>query len=1272
MKNLRIISIVAAWFTAATISTAATTWTDVTKYFIKNPGFDNRAEDWYWFSDVRSQTISKGCISFSYGYFDFYQYLDGLPKGHYRLSVQGFYRTNSNQKAYEDHKNGKENIEAYFYGGMERKPLKSVFDEALTSNEKNNCYTPDNHNYYPNGIPAAQAAFEKGMYTNTLEFEAEGFSEIGIYCFDYSYSTNNFCVFSNFKLEYDGTINPATSIKLETDHTELVVGESAELSYKQQPVEATVGSLGWTSSNTDVVYVNKYGNIYAIREGTATISAYMMGNPDLKASIDITVVHNPATKGTVEINEIMASNVDQYLSPAYNYDGWMELYNPTDRSVELSGMKLTDTSNGGITWTIPDYAGVLPAHGFCIIWFDSNDIAPENAPFGLDIDGGTIIISDAEGNEVVRQDYPASMERVSYARAIDGTGEWGFTGTPTPERSNNDIKHAQEQLEAPVVDQPSQLFTGELNISVTIPEGCTLRYTIDTTLPTLENGETSKTGKFKINRTANYRFRLFADDKLPSRVTTRSYIFKDKNYYLPILSVVGNDESIYGQEYGALYSGYGPNGRPGNGQSENRNYNMNWERPVNFSYIDPNGKMVFNQDANLEACGGWSRAWYPHAFKLKGSKELGGDKNLLYPFFEQKPYIRNRTLQIRNGGNDNNARFKDPALQYLAQSSGINLDCQSYQPVHEFVNGDYIGVLNMREPNNKHYVYANYGWDDDEIDQFEMSPDSGYVQKCGTPDAFNELVDVLSADAANSDTYAEICRVLDIDAYANYMATQLYLGNWDWPQNNVKGFRHRDGGKFRFVLFDLDGAFDSKANSIFNTFMNKEVYTFDNLYPSTLPRHVNEQIRFVTLFKNLLKNPDFCRRFIDAFCIIGGSVYEKNRSKEIISELLDRVEPAMNMEWGGTAKGTASNLTSRLNTRLTTALNLLKNYTPIGLKNTTKQNVRLSSDVAGAKILINGQEVPTGSFDGGLFAPVTLRAQAPAGYAFKGWMDNIAGSMLSADAEISLPSDATVQLTATYAKLTDGQLAQQGITPVRINEVSGSNDSYIDEYGKKGDWLELYNTTDKDIDVEGMYLTDDTDDLTKYQITKGDTRAQTVIPAHGHLVVWCDNKRATTDNGLHASFKIDGDGGVVALTAADHSWTDVITYSAHDSRTTIGRYPDGSSDVFAMNVTTIGAANILTSYMTTVSQHDDVAVNTASVAGNLRICYGSQQLIVKGENSRQLTVSVYRTDGMLQQQAVLSMSDGSAHINVATLRPGFYVARATDSDGNSVSCKFMK
>jgi hypothetical protein len=421
------------------------------------------------------------------------------------------------------------------------------------------------------------------------------------------------------------------------------------------------------------------------------------------------------------------------------------------------------------------------------------------------------------------------------------------------------------------------------------------------------------------------------------------------NYTLPVVSVVCDWDFLYSSEIGVMTTG--PNGRPGNGQSQKCNWNMDWERPVNFSYLTADGEMVLNQDVNLEMCGGWSRAWTPHSFKLKGTKEMGGDKNLPYPFFTQKPYIRNRTLQIRNGGNDTSCRFKDASLSYLVQTSGIDVDVQGYQPVHEFINGKYIGVLNVREPNNKHYVYANYGWDDDEIDQWEMSPDSGYIQKCGTPDAYNELVDDLSPNAADPAVYQEICNVLDIDEFTNYMAIQFYYGGSDWPRNNVKSFRLRDGGKFRFVLFDVDAAFDYGTNA-FDKFMEKEWWTFDELYPRGTGR-ITDQIRLVTLFKNLIQNDTYRKKFINTYCVVAGSVFDWDRVKETLQYLYDRVEPAMNLE-GGSAYSSYNNVRNNLSGRLNNAINAMKNFSDFQLSDSKAYSVKLKSDVQGAVITVNG------------------------------------------------------------------------------------------------------------------------------------------------------------------------------------------------------------------------------------------------------------------------------------------------------------------------------
>ena len=1268
--NLRKLFCIAVWLLATLTGSAEKVWMDVTDRYLTNPQFtDNSREGWTWESNASTQEVRVECISFYSGYYDMHQQLRGLVKGRYRLSVQGFYRIADNETSFSAHNNGTENITASLYAGGEEKKLVSLYSASLTYNAAGRCYE-NGGKYYPDGKEAALAAFDEGLYWNELEFDAEGDVLIGVRCSDYQ--GNNYTVLDNFKLEYYGEEVKVSDITVSASQTQLFVGEQVQLKANVSPANASVTRVEWSSNNEKIAVVNKDGVVTAKSKGNVVITASATDGSGKRGRLMLLVTDNEAEPGSLVINEVMASNVDEYISPAFNFDGWIELYNPTDHPVNLGGLRLSDPTNGEGPWTMPLSMGIVPSQGFRIIWFDSNNIASQNAPFKLDTDGGSILITNGDGEEIAREVYPASYERTSYARTTDGGSTWGVTDTPTPEETNAGIKVYTRQLAAPVVNQPSQLFDGVLNISVDIPAGTILRYTTDGTLPT-ESSERSRTGQFRTDWTICFRFRLFANDALPSPVTTRSYIVRDQDYYLPIVSVVSDWDFLYSDELGVMVRG--TNGRPGNGQSGSCNWNMDWERPVNFSYIDANGEMVLNQDVNLEMCGGWSRAWEPHSFKLKGSKELGGNKNLPYTFFEQKPYICNRTLQIRNGGNDNNCRFKDPSLQYIVQSSGFNVDCQSYQPVHEFINGQYIGVLNVREPNNKHYVYANYGWDDDEIDQFEISPDSNYVQMCGTPDAFNELL-ALAENAADPVTYNEIrTHLLDIDEYINYMAVELYLGNNDWPKNNIKGFRHRDDGRFRFVIFDLDHSFNS--NSSFSDFFSKERWTFDTLYPSG--KRLTEQITFVTLFKNLLKNDDFRRQFIDAFCIVGGSVLEKTRAANIINELLNRVEPAMNMEgywsWDGfvanSASGTANDVRSKLNSRLGTSINAMKGYSAFRLQNTSAQRATLKSNVQGARIFINGQQVPTGTFDGQLFAPVKFRVEAPAGYRFLGWYDRV-NAVASTEKEIDMPKG-TVYYEARFEPMSEVEKLAQGITPVCINEVSGSNDSYIDEYGKKGDWVELYNTTDQEIDVEGMYLSDNLDKPTKYQISKGNTKANTKIAPHGYLIVWCD-KRETTDKGLHASFKIDGDGGQLLLMAADKSWKNTITYGAHDARTTIVRFPDGALSVYTTNVTTICQPNLMTSYMVQVDQTTvGIERNTLITAANgFRLRYGGQQLLLKGDEDGTASVNIYTADGQLVEQATVTLQNGTARVNVSHLPAGFYIARATSEDRTRVSCKFMK
>ena len=1422
-------------------------WIDLTDQYITNYTFDGNTNRGWEFSWNRGTCNNRvDAMEFWNSTFDIHQNLMNLSAGHYRLSVQSYFRCKDNQNGYQDYLNGTENVTGYLYAGSNEKKLVSVYSQSFTENLENGCWEYSSGNwwdqnviYFPNTMESGTRAFKGGYYWNELEFDHDG-GDLVIGLKNSEYINNNWCLFDNFKIEYYGEVVPITKITVTPTMVNLLIGETYQLIASITPENATYKTLAWSSSDEKIATVSSDGMITAINEGNVRISARSTDGSNKVANVIVKVSSNPATKESLVVNEIMASNVDQWISPAFNFDGWIELYNPTDETVGIGNFYFSDTPSNLMQWRAPSNMGVIPPHGYRLVWFDSGTLNRKNTSFKLDVDGGTIYISDAKGNLLVKQDYPASMERVSYARTTDGGSEWSTTSNPTPEASNNTSTFALLQLGAPKVDQPSQLFWGTLNVNVEIPAGCTLIYTTDGTLPTLTNGMISRTGQFSVSYTSSYRFRLFADDYLASPVTSRSYIYNDQNYTLPIVSVISDPKFLYDDSIGVYVKGV--NGKPGNGQSTKCNWNMDWDRPVNFSYITPQEGMVFNQDVDLEMCGGWSRAWTPHSFKLKGNKELGGNKNLEYPFFAEKPYIRNRTLQIRNGGNNNNDRIKDGALQSIILSSGIDVDGQSFRPAHEFINGNYIGMLNVREPNNKHYVYANYGWDDDEIDQFEISPDSFYVQKCGTDESYQQLL-ALSADAANSETYEEIKKLLDIDEYISYMALEFYLGGSDWTRNNVKGFRYRDGGKFRFVVFDLDGSFSNGSN-VFNWFFGMEYnYTFDVLYPSNT--RITTDNTLVTLFRQLLQNAEFKKKFIDTYCIAGGSVFESNRCNEIIDSLVAICSPAMALEgreWN--VQNTGNSLKSNLGGRNNTMISALRNYYLFDLNQVSSQSVQLSSNADGARIEINGIDVPTGSFKGNLFAPVTLKAVAPAGYTFQGWVAgsgtnkmifdkgsswsyydkgsldgqawnatnytnswssgraplgfkmsgvvtnisygnnsnnkyptsyfrksftlndkpanndvftlnyavddgfvlyvngmeverfnmpsgnisfntysstysdqlpfegsiSIPGRLLnkgtnviavevhncsagssdlywdaqlmgavasqdvdyySTDAEITLPTG-SVQLKASYKPMTKSERDDEGICPIRINEVSGSNSVYINEYGKKNDWVELYNTTDEEIDVEGMYLTDDLDNLTKYKISKEQTNASTKIPSHGYMLIWCD-KLSTTSQALHATFKIDGDGGAIALTASDKSWTDTLYYGAHDGNSTVGRYPDGGKEIFAFSMPSIGKRNLMTSYSEVANQETlDIRRTTIASSNDFRIRYGSETLILKTEDSDMARVEIYTASGQSVMNTVVSIRGGVGYVNVSDIPSGFYVARAIDGNGERVSCKFLK
>ncbi|MCH5175302.1 MAG: CotH kinase family protein [Prevotellaceae bacterium] len=1437
-------------------------WIDMTDMYVINPRYDNNDRTTGWSGTELSAEGPKENAEHWNRNYNTYQMIAGLPAGKYRLSLDAFYRMGTSPDDYslyssEDYASSQHaKLYAETSIGYYNTSLAPLSSAALSRSLGGRVFYVEGNEWWggkcvPDNMEAAYYWFEAGYYNNSLECEVgnDGVLTIGIRK-DYLIREDWTCI-DNWKLEYWGTVTKVTSIILSNASLSLVPSETYYLTADVQPSNATYRNVSWTSTNESVAKVDSKGCVTAVGAGSCYITATAVDGSNKTAQCRVTVTNNIPSANNIIINEIMAANVDVYLDPSQNYGSWVELYNPTNKGVSLGGLYISDDPSNLKKHRLIDSYGVVPANGYALLNFDHHEVWTEASyrqiDDKLDCDGGVIIISDGK-TIIAQQSYPEAISRASYARTTDGGSEWSFTGNPSPASSNQASGgFATKQLEAPAVDKDAQLFTGTMQVCVNIPTGATLRYTIDGTAPTLTNGYTSLTGIFNVSETTNYRFRLFQDGYLPSTVVTRTYINNNNRYPFPIISVVTDRNHIYDKEIGVF--GEGQYGRPGNGQSGKCNWNMDWDRPVSFEYITTDNECIISQECNFAMCGGWSRAWSPHSFKLKADKAYDLQNFFGAQFFAEKPYLKHKTLQIRNGGNDTGCRIKDPALQQVVARSGLNVEYQSWQPVHVFINGNHYAVLNMREPNNKHYAYANYGIDTDEMDQFEMSPDSGYVQMTGTDESFLRLME-LSENAADEDTYEEICKLLDVDEYANYMAVELYLGGTDWPQNNVKGFRDVNDGKFRFVLFDLDGALSTRTP--FNSFFNKRYYYFDTLHgynystnESIEGNHNYSEIKLVALFENLLKNDTFRKKFIDTYCIVGGSVFQPKYVSSIVGEMRDYLSQGYYVYPSSTANSIISTLTSSYNSNL---VDQLKNCSNMNLSSVGKQRVSLSSNVDGAKIKVNDIELPYTEFDGYLFAPITLKASAPAGYRFVGWTSDastslktifdkgstwkyydqgsldsenwtsssysdtrwssgeaiigydynyqhpdivtetrgnlpcyyfrksftidstpastdqfildytiddgmvvyvngveagrynmpsgatsydtfastyaqgnpdtgtmtIAGSFfkkganviavevhnnslsstdimwdaslsavvqntsgndyVSTDEEYILPTSGTQTLTAIFEEISEDELLAEGITPVRINEVSASNSIYVNDYFKKNDWIELYNTTSADIDIAGMYISDNANKPEKYQVPSNDVRLNTVIPAHGYKVIWCD-KLDNIGADIHTSFKLAAEGGDVLITTA--TYADTLTYAEHLGTQTFGRYPDGANDCYVMNIPTIGKANLIGSYDTLyvapiVPDEPNAIHNTYSKQGGITIAYVDGVVNVKSEDAPIIGVSIYSTSGMkIAAAPMMRANERFATVNVATLPKGVYVASAVTEAGDECRIKFI-
>lgn len=104
---------------------------------------------------------------------------------------------------------------------------------------------------------------------------------------NYIYANGTRCTQSDLVYVRPNYTVPVTSIKLSSSSLTLKAGQRTALTATISPTNATCKDVTWTSSNTNVVYVNFLGVLYTQKKGTATIT--VTSSNGIKATCKVTV-----------------------------------------------------------------------------------------------------------------------------------------------------------------------------------------------------------------------------------------------------------------------------------------------------------------------------------------------------------------------------------------------------------------------------------------------------------------------------------------------------------------------------------------------------------------------------------------------------------------------------------------------------------------------------------------------------------------------------------------------------------------------------------------------------------------------------------------------------------------------------------------------------------------------------------------------------------------------------------------------------------------------
>jgi len=772
------------------------------------------------------------------------------------------------------------------------------------------------------------------------------------------------------------------------------------------------------------------------------IDTIPLGSSILKSAGDFTFETAVDTANTLVINEFLASNSGSLHDNYGDADDWFEIYNYGDDPVRLNNLFFTDDPAVPLKWKLDTLVELdLDPLDHFLIWADDEpEEGYKHASFKLSGEGEYLAIFAEDGAMIDQRYFGAQTTDVSSGRYPDAGLVWNFFSIPTPGISNT-TPGVGTILPTPSSNLTGGFYTEAVMLALYANvAGASIFYTTDCTEP--DTSDLLYQAPVEISATTIIRAKLIKEGAMDSPVLTISIIMGDTNYENPVVSLVAEPEALFGSS--GLISAS----------------NSALEVTANMEYIK-GSRVLFREGAGIQLHAPGKAK--PYSLRLLARTRYGSSW-FDYSFFNGEGPDKFKRLILRNSGNDNvnkdltNIHFRDPLIHTIGKQSNRQPLISESLPVNVFLNGNYHGLFNLREREDRYYIETHTGVSDN-FDFIEL--EFGYYGNIHVIEgSYDPWVDLLSfvdttGDLSLDSDFNITEEMVDLENFTDYWITEVFAGNYDWLSNNMKFWKPQNG-KWQWLYWDTDHGLGLKYSSFGNVDWNTLYWslTFSDRAWSNGYNNI--------LIRNLLMNEGYKEHFIKRFT----QLLSTSLSKESTLPLLDSMKRLYQKDmmihsqhWDRSMAdwGNAIHIVEDyLSRRPDYVLMHIQDF--FGLQNPVPVSIRVEPPGAGT-ISFSGLEIGSKPVKGKFFPEMSYQVQS---LSIPGFSLDLWKPFQSNETSIAFQLTDSMDIVAYF-------LPDDHSFPIQLCEVYSNNRDVYDT----GDWIEFYYYGSDSLNLEGWSIIGD-------------------------------------------------------------------------------------------------------------------------------------------------------------------------------------------------------